>query len=153
VQTTTLQLPHVTPFQPHLNQYVEHKNNIKNTRTASRTQKQLQENLQQLHQNATKRTNKVFPQANPSIDQVLPYFLQQISLNLIKNYSQNQRKTDCRRRASAKQRAGTSEEKAGRWRRMGASRGLHLVFSHVCHPVAPDALDKDLVTSGRPDAS
>jgi hypothetical protein len=149
VQTITLQLSSVTPLQPHLNQPVEHKNSIKNTRTASRTQEQLQENLHQLHQNATKRTNEISPQANPSVDRALPYFSQEISLNLVKNCSQNQR----RELSREKSRVGRREEQAGRWRRLGALRGHRPIFSRVWHPIVPGALDKGLVAPVLRDAS
>jgi hypothetical protein len=81
VQTTTLQLPCITPLQPHQNQPVEHKNNLNNTRTTT--------NLHQIHQNATKCTNEFTPQANPSVDRLFPTscneshrFLSSISLEI-----------------------------------------------------------------------
>jgi hypothetical protein len=62
-----------------------------NIRTASKTQEHLQGNLHLQLLNVTKRTNKISPKANTFVDRVILYFLQQISLILIKKCSQNRR--------------------------------------------------------------
>jgi hypothetical protein len=62
-----------------------------NIRTISRTQEHLQGNLHLQHLNATKRTYKISPKANPFVDRAILYFLQEISLILIKKCSQNRR--------------------------------------------------------------
>jgi hypothetical protein len=99
-----------------------------NIRTTSRTQEHLQGNLYLQLQNVTKRTNKISPKANPFVDRAILYFLQQISLILIKKCSQNRRNKIWEREVSAKevneQREKKDKKRAGECGDWGRSAGV-----------------------------
>jgi hypothetical protein len=103
-----------------------------NIRTASRTQEHLQRNLHLQLLNMTKWTNEISPKANPFVDRAILYFLQQISLILIKKYSQNRRNKiwEWEVRAEAeKSKERRAKRSNGRVGESAAARGVRTIFA------------------------